>query len=406
MRELRYVGPDEDPDALVVVAPDSGEQFRLPITPALRGTLGAPRSALPAAPPPPASPEPAVTQTSAPSSLEPPSVSPRDIQVRVRAGDAPEALAEEPGMTLDRVMRFARPVLEERQRVAGEAQRARARRNGSDSQTVLFGPAVEDRFRAAGVEPAHVRWDSRRRHDGQWIVIGTWDEDGEDRRAEWLLNLAHRSITALDETAADLLSDRPLRPLHPPVPESADTRGLAGVVQFPGMRTVPDPADEVFDQEALPPHPGTTDFDAGPTGTEAPVHRMGDSGPSAPSAPSSPRWAPAEPPAPTHEEPHLPLDFTPTTPLPADLGDASVTALGHRPADEDPGRHRADGSMEPQDVVPFTDDLLDGDDSVRPGSGVDQSIDADESTRPRRRSDKPKVPSWDDILLGVRRKSD
>ncbi len=440
MRDLRYVGPDEDPDALVVVATDSGEQFRLPITPALRDAT---RTALPEAPTPAAPPEPAVTQLSA---LEPPSISPRDIQVRVRAGEAPETLAEEPGMTIDRVMRFAGPVIEERRRVASEAQRARARRNGSDSQTVMFGTVVEERFHAAGIDPVHVGWDSRRRHDGQWVVVGSWDEDGEQRLAEWLLNLAHRSITPLDETAADLLSDRPLRPLHPP---TADTTGLAGVVQFPGGRS--EPADEVFDQEAFDPESyetsgnNATSFDAGPTGTEAPVHRPHpvDQPPRAQNHPPAPRTTPtpAVPPtaptttrpAATHEEPHLPLDFTTTAPLPGHVeepasltnlgiarrdgatGDTPGNASGHTPGDvdadvDDPGRHRAGPLADPYAAGRPADQSTEppvGYVAGEQSSGVGPAPEDEHPHGSRtKRGDKPKVPSWDDILLGVRRKSD
>ena len=146
------------------------------------------------------------------------------------------------------MVRFAGPVLAERERMANEARRSKARRSTTEGQTVVFGEAVDERFSAHGIEPGTVRWDAHRREDAQWIVSAHWIGGQTERTAEWTFHLAARTVAPIDDTAADLLSDRPIRPVAPPEPPA-----LALVEDFPAMPDahtgpLPRPAEEVFDQ--------------------------------------------------------------------------------------------------------------------------------------------------------------
>ena len=69
------------------------------------------------------------------------------------------------GMSLERVMRFAAAVMDERIRIADEARRSRARRTVTDGEgkLLVFGEAVDERFRAHGIDPDSVSWDARPR---------------------------------------------------------------------------------------------------------------------------------------------------------------------------------------------------------------------------------------------------
>ncbi len=236
-------------------------------------------------PPPPAQPEPAREPAPVGVTGEAP-ISPRDIQIRVRAGESPDDIATAFGMSLDRVMRFAAPVVDERLRIASEARRARARRtggpDGSEGKLVQFGETVDARFRAHGIESESVTWNSRRREDGEWLVAAEWQGGDGTHTAEWLFSRAARSVTPIDDTAADLLSDRPIRPVAPPEPTRpslVSAPPLApGIVAFPPMpdaHTGPLPQlEEVFDQDAPPEGPrqlpplvpaaATLQFDAPP----------------------------------------------------------------------------------------------------------------------------------------------
>lgn len=259
MRQLRVVEGESGGGRVVVATEDGQERFELEVDHALRaavagadGTTSANSAS-------------AAASNAAPTE---PRITPREIQVRIRAGEDPKAVAEDCGSSLDWVLRFAAPVLDERTRVAGEARRAKARRRSADTmdegQIVMFGEAVDERFTVYGIEPADVRWDAYRREDGQWSITARWIGGQSEHDAEWIFHLASRMVTAVDDAAADLLSDRPVRPVTPPPPEPSPKLTVApplrpGVIAFPVMSNTDTgplpPADEI------PEEPGENDAD-------------------------------------------------------------------------------------------------------------------------------------------------
>src|SRR5690242_13430494 len=118
MRELRFVTLTEDGGGLLVQAPNGGEKFALAVDAKLRAAVTAARAV--------------ETAPTAPRARTETLISPREIQVRVRAGESPQDIADGYGVALDRVMRFAGTAIDERARIAGEARRARARRTGPE----------------------------------------------------------------------------------------------------------------------------------------------------------------------------------------------------------------------------------------------------------------------------------
>jgi hypothetical protein len=348
MRLLRLVGPGEDGTSLLLETVDGEERFTLPINERLRNVSSSDLPRLP------------LPESGAGS---PPT--PREIQTRIRAGASAQQLADEAGISVDRVMRFAFPVLQERIRVVDEARRARAR-SSHEGQLVDFGNLIDARLTRHGLDPAAVDWDAYRREDGGWTVTAALTAHEQPLLAKFSFALLNRTVSALDALAADLLSDRPVSALLPPMPtpvvadpepapgpvrlaavpdhsERADDPAELGAVTTPAVRpgrrqkarTRPIPVsddDELFDQDAFDAAPAT---DAPPAGQFPP--RSGE----------QPGW----------EEPALPLEF---------------------------------------DTAPADD----------PGA-AELSADAEAEPRRRgRRGEKPRMPSWDDILLGVRHKSD
>jgi hypothetical protein len=261
VRQLRFVTLTEDGDRLLVETAEGDEQFALSLDTPLREAVLAdlPRRPAPTRPSvDEAAPELAAASADGGANT---TISPREIQVRVRRGESPQALAETYGMPLERVMRFAGAVMDERIRIADEARRARARRTGTEGaehKLVQFGEAVDERFRAHGIAPDSVAWDARRRDDGEWLVVAEWLGGDATHNAEWLFSRTSRTVTPLDDTAADLLSDRPIRPVLPPEPTRLSLAAapplMRGIVAFPPMPdadTGPVPAlDDVYDQNA------------------------------------------------------------------------------------------------------------------------------------------------------------
>ena len=124
MAKLTFTGRSKDGKRLLLVD-ESGQEHTLAVDARLRRVLaGAPDSN---------------------GQLEIPmesSLRPRDIQMRIRAGESPEAVAHAAGTSVEKIMAFAAPVMAERAHVADRAQLASVRRRASESGARTLGEAV------------------------------------------------------------------------------------------------------------------------------------------------------------------------------------------------------------------------------------------------------------------------
>lgn len=368
MRQLRFAGPGQDAAHVIVESTDGLDRYALVIDDALR--LAARQDGLPR-----------LSHTDADEQL-----TPRDIQTRVRAGASPESIAEEAGVAIERVLRFAHPVLQERARVTDEARRARARRTTASGEAVGFGETVDAKLAAHGIEPDNVKWDSCRRPDGQWTVSAGWCEQDVDRFAQWSFSLSSRMIAPLDDTAADLLSDRPLQPVMCPEPEDVATVGgpfdPTTIEADPINPTGPLPTslrvaqavrlddDPVFEVGRDDDDPAA--FVVGPVGPHPSQYQPGDPPPRGLGSFFHPETAPAGSGAHADQQlagsdPVLPLQLSDEAAGTPDVSANGPTGRGHR---------------------------------FRGG----QSEEGQEAQDPK--AARTRIPSWDDILLGVRRRAD
>jgi Protein of unknown function (DUF3071) len=140
---------------------------------------------------------------------------PREIQARIRAGASVEQVASAAGVPVQKIERFAYPVLLERSRTAEVAQRAHpVRADGPDSR--MLGDVVAHTFGLRGQEYHSAEWDSWKGEDGRWVVALSWRAGRSDNRAHWTFQPgAHGgTVTAVDEHAHDLVEGLPARPLR------------------------------------------------------------------------------------------------------------------------------------------------------------------------------------------------
>ncbi len=380
MRVVRYVGAGDDERHLLVETVEGDEKFSLYVTDELRSaaSIDLPR----------------LNQASVESV-----VSPREIQMRVRGGESPEQIAEQSGMALDRVMRFASAVVAERARITGEARSGRARRNSPDGEFVVFGEHVDARFTAHGIDPSSVSWDSYRNDEGGWVVTAGWHGGDLKRLARWSFALAGRTVSPIDDTAADLLSDRPIRPVMHVVydiPIDNPAESTTGPIPAPGGR------DELFDQE-LASLDAARNRDA--RGTENPPPWGGLTGvPTDPGAYADHVVGSAAQPGyeGQHGEGNRFGFFADSAP--DDESASDDASNGYASEDDftsnrygyDANDPRADRREypEPAAVLP-----LRGVPDLPLIPGMAEESEEDKAARAR-------IPSWDDILLGVRRKRD
>ncbi|MCZ2819019.1 septation protein SepH [Modestobacter sp. VKM Ac-2977] len=203
MRSLRLLALSEDGERLVLAAdaPDStddGERFELPVDDRLRAALRieAPRQA------------PVEVADDLP---------PRVIQARIRAGETPEQVAHASGTRVERIMRFAHPVLQERARVAEQARGARVRLS-EGTPSVPLEQFMSERLRLLGADLETVGWDAHRAEDGTWQVRADWQAGHKSGSTRWSYDIPARTVTPVDATTMDFAEGTRLVRVVPDVP--------------------------------------------------------------------------------------------------------------------------------------------------------------------------------------------
>jgi hypothetical protein len=180
---------------------------------------------------------------------------PREIQARVRAGASVEQVASAAGVPIERIERFAYPVLLERSRMAQLAQRAHpVRRDGPDARTLE--QAVGEALRQRGHDLASVMWDAWRGQDGKWVVQLRWRAGRSENRAHWAFHPgAHGgTVTALDDQAAHVVDPPAVTALRTVVAGHGRTSdGRAAPDESPACQPADPPAKRARkDRAAIP----------------------------------------------------------------------------------------------------------------------------------------------------------
>ena len=324
---------------------------------------------------------------------------PREIQARIRGGASVTQVAEAAGVPVQKIERFAYPVLLERSRTAELAQGAHPQRaDGPDIRTL--GETVAHTFGLRGQDYTEADWDSWKGDDGKWVVALSWRAGRSDNAAHWAFQPgAHGgTVAALDEHASDLVEGLPARPLRTvgpvieigrddePQPEEPETppqarAAVAGEARGGDTRRRIAPEQRRSSPAAPPPWSAPTAAPAAPTEPEPEPAAPAASEPAPIEEPPEvePATSEVEPAAPVAEEPAV-------TDQPAGIADETAPAAG---AD---GDHRS-GDSAPQDDTATEEPEK----AARPGNGGRGA-----AANRRTKKGKPVMPSWDEVLLGVR----
>ena len=345
---------------------------------------------------------------------------PREIQARIRAGASVEQVAAAAGVPIQKIERFAYPVLLERSRTAEVAQRAHPMRaDGPDTRTL--GDVVAHTFGLRGQEYADGEWDSWKGEDGKWIVALSWQAGRSDNRAHWTFQPgAHGgTVTAVDEHASDLVEGLPARPLRTvgPVIDMARPEDPAPA-PGPGEELRAAASDTVRGSRLDPPRDNPQAAEAR-TVDRAPARTAPE--PRRPVPPAQ-RQAPVEPPRaesrgePTRSEPARP---EPSRSEPS-RGTAATAPPQERTRPEtaeppaaggSPTREPVPGPEPTQDTPAASSNPVASDAPAPENPAADTEAPAPEPAAAtpqqpaagrRTKKGKPVMPSWDEVLLGVR----
>ncbi len=194
VRPVRFVALSEDGQALVL-ADEVGRLLTLPIDERVTTALD------PAKAPAPGS----VTIAAVPFDANN-SLSPRDIQARIRSGESADDVARIAGVPVDRVLRYAGPVLQERAMLAQHARRTRLK---TSEKGATLADVVDGRLAQHGIDTEKISWDAFRREDGTWRVVATWPSGKATAQAVWELDRNRQAIAPHDDMAQYLCAERP-----------------------------------------------------------------------------------------------------------------------------------------------------------------------------------------------------
>ncbi|WP_165368006.1 septation protein SepH, partial [Phytoactinopolyspora endophytica] len=191
MRELRLTAVSED--CAYLILSDGDEQFALRADERLHAAIRGDRARL------------GQLEIQLESQLRP-----RDIQARIRAGESVESVAAAATMPLEKVRRFAGPVLAEREHIAERARQAHLKRLAGEGPVRTLESAAADYAASVGAQPDALVWDAWRGEDGRWRVSCRWSPlDGaeagtggdDDATALFSFDPSGRSAVPQDATA-------------------------------------------------------------------------------------------------------------------------------------------------------------------------------------------------------------
>jgi hypothetical protein len=244
MRSLRLVALSDDGKSLIlsVDGPDAaegGERFELPIDDRVRAAARGDSRRL--------------TQIDVDLGTELP---PRVIQARIRAGETPEQVAAASGTRVERIMRFAHPVIQERARVAEQGREARVRLSEGSPSGALQ-QFMNERLRLIDSDIDAVTWDAYRSDDGTWQITGAWRAGDKSGRTRWSFDLPSRTVTPSDAATMDFAEGTRLVRVVPDVPGLAAGpaahrgRGVSVVRDAPPEEISPSRADDDLTHDLL-----------------------------------------------------------------------------------------------------------------------------------------------------------
>ncbi|MGK8501688.1 septation protein SepH [Nocardia asiatica] len=306
MRELRVIGVTPDSTHIVCIDTESGQKFRLPADDKLRAAARGDLARF------------GQIEIEMEATMRP-----RDIQARIRAGASVEQVTEESGMPASRVERFAYPVLLERARAAELAQKAHPVRPDGPAVDTLIN-VVTAAFTARGHNIEGAEWDAWKDEKGYWVAQLQWQNGRSEIAAHWRYQPdAHGgSVSPLDDPASDLIDPdfgralRGLATIVPPEPEPAQPQPEPVAEPRPAPATPPartasrqsqPTLDEYYEQRAVAAGGGAAAIPPGngaATGTAVPAAAANAAPASAAAAtPASGAAADTAPPAPAASAP-------------------------------------------------------------------------------------------------------
>ena len=186
--ELRLNGKTED-GLYLSLHDNEGNEFTVRISDTLRSTVNQQRlMAVPA--------------------TDEPVVSIKEIQRLLRAGQTAEQIARDNNVSIEKVERFAGPILSERIYIIDQAQQIAIRKEGGRDAVTLLGVVIS-RLAPRNIDSSELSWDTWRLEDGTWTIELHYPNSSGVGIAQWNFDPTLRTVNSLDENARWMMGDEP-----------------------------------------------------------------------------------------------------------------------------------------------------------------------------------------------------
>ncbi|MBM7787688.1 septation protein SepH [Tenggerimyces flavus] len=184
MRDIKLVRLSEDGTHLVLTHEGTGEEYALRVDDRLRGAVVSDRARQ------------GQLEEEAESRLRP-----KEIQARLRSGESSETIAAAAGVPIERILRYAGPVLAEREYIAEQARKCALRRHAGEGSGQVLEDAVVDRLSARGPGRVSPVWDAWRTDDGRWAIAVSYAIEDESHQAVFSFDPLGRVVMPADDDA-------------------------------------------------------------------------------------------------------------------------------------------------------------------------------------------------------------
>lgn len=188
MTELRLDGRTDD-GLYLSLRDQEGEQYTIRVSDTLRATVNQQRL------------------NSVPLTEEP-SISIKEIQRLLRTGQAVEQIARDYNVSIEKIERFAGPIISERIYIIDQAQQIVVRKEiDRDPQSLIT--TITSRLATRGIDASSLTWDTWRLENGSWTLELHYPQTGGVGVAQWIFDPLLRSLTSMDENARWMMGDDP-----------------------------------------------------------------------------------------------------------------------------------------------------------------------------------------------------
>ena len=175
MTELRVVGRSDDGDHLELTD-NEGNKFTVRVNDSLRASVNERRLT------------PVIEST--------PQFSIKEIQARLRAGESFAEVSRISGLSLEKIERYASPILQERAWIIELAEKASPK-----GTSLPLSELVIQRLAPRGVNMNQISWNTWRLDDGTWNLVLMYPSRDGQSEATWNFDSNKRTLASRDDGA-------------------------------------------------------------------------------------------------------------------------------------------------------------------------------------------------------------